>query len=374
MQILIYKTTNSVRNISIFIALFTIPKVCFSAILGNIMAKYSMKYMMLLSQLGIAGLCFLCVKSRMEIILLVSFFFSCFLQVYKVSLFSYIAEFLEREQLFKGNSYLNFAEAGGIILGPLLSKFFSGGELFSYSVTHCLLYFLSAYCIFCLPNVQSKIVIEKKKKKNISSFLKESIQILCSKKNRSIYSFHGFLSGVTGLQEAILLLFITHIMCRKEEIMGEILSAQGIGMLAGGMLGAILFQQVNLKKTWKILALSSFLFSLSVFAYTIFHDSLGLVLLFIALEGMSVSWIFSSNYTFIQLLNKRKISQAIGLLNGIDGISKLFMVAMAPYFISKFEITHLYFLLSFAFFLVFLRIFSQIIIKHRKYRKEFPSR
>ncbi|MDK4502041.1 hypothetical protein MWG03_06810 [Fusobacterium necrophorum] len=47
MQILIYKTTNSVRNISIFIALFTIPKVCFSAILGNIMAKYSMKCMML---------------------------------------------------------------------------------------------------------------------------------------------------------------------------------------------------------------------------------------------------------------------------------------------------------------------------------------
>ncbi|KDE65010.1 hypothetical protein FUSO5_05320 [Fusobacterium necrophorum BFTR-1] len=78
MQILIYKTTNSVRNISIFIALFTIPKVCFSAILGNIMAKYSMKCMMLFSQLGIAGLCFLCVKSRIEIILSVSFFFSGF--------------------------------------------------------------------------------------------------------------------------------------------------------------------------------------------------------------------------------------------------------------------------------------------------------
>lgn len=156
-QVIIFREKFSIQDISYFLLAFSIPRILFSVTIGRYIAKCGIKNMIILSHTILSLLFFsLFFKQSVNFLLFLTFIFSIFLQIYKISIFSYVPLVIEQGKILKMNTYLISTEAFGMVMGAFVGKI-----LIDYSKIYPIFNFISYILSVFL------IIICFKKNKNI---------------------------------------------------------------------------------------------------------------------------------------------------------------------------------------------------------------
>ncbi|MCF0162751.1 MAG: MFS transporter [Fusobacterium necrophorum] len=368
-QIVIFREKGSLQDVSYFLLVFSIPRIVFSIFIGKYISKYDMKKIIILSHTALSILLFLLLfKHTIYFLLGITFIFSFFSQVYKISILSYIPRITEQRNLLKFNALLSSAEAMGIIIGPFISKFLIN-SFYKYSLFNFIGYISSVFLliIFYYKNknmINKKILKEEQKNIRIGDFFK----LLYTKWNKINLVFIFLISLITALQGVMLIPYVTKILLKNEEEIGVLMSFQGTGMILIGFIGEKFLTNIKIKKLYQILSYSFGITAFSILGYLIFRNFFAIVLFFILIEGATVSLIYSCIYSLAQLFNKKNISEMFGAINMLEGFVYVAGTLFLPMVLNYVDVIYLYFGVVLLFIGLFL--FVQLILKnvHLKFR------
>ena len=278
--------------------------------------------------------------------ILITFFYSFFSQVYKISILSYISENIEKKIFFKMNTILFSNEALGIMIGSFIGKNLSN-DILKYSVFNflCYLTMFIIHIYFFKEEKYSKDLIEGK---NYRVYFNKW-QIL-----NIIIIF--FISSILALQGILLFPFLKEILKKSEEEISTLMIIQGIGMIFTTIISKKIFFDNKIKGLYRVLMKTVFIVFLSMVFYILFNSFYIVVLLFVFIEGVGISIIYSSLYSLIQIINKKTVSQFFSILNTIEGVNYVSITLITPILLKYINVKGMYYFIIFFYFILYLLI------------------
>lgn len=363
-------------QLSLFLLIYSLPKILFSYWIGKQIEKYSRKKLLLLSQVLFSGFIFCFISREIRLWLILAFVFSILNQVYRLTMFSYLPSLLSKEQISKLNSYLFFGEAAGMLVASFVSGRIGSYPLLVYCCLHAFIYAISSlFLCFVREKQEEKKERKEEEREGFWRHPKRALQEIYLlwnyRKNKALLSFQGILTLILGMEEVIFLIFLVEVAGYKEERMSYFFTAQGLGMVVGSLVGAHLFRKTSFKRNYAYLLFACLCMSLSMLGYIYGYQHFWILYVSILLLGMAVTWMMTLIYSLYQYSNPKKRGEIVGFSTNMEGVLKMLAVAMAPLFLKIATAKQLYYAIIMYFMLLVLAGIFFFISSCKKKKKMY---
>lgn len=364
-EIWIFKLTNSGIAVGCFFIFYFLPKLMFSNLCGVFADKKNKKMLLVISDmfraLCLLGLFFVENSEEIYIVYFVIFVLSSFSQQYQTANAAIVPALFKNEQIIKINSNYNGLQSFAMIVGPVIGVYLFNVLGFYYVVALNSFTFLISACMLSKIRLSGDNICFNESL-NINVFQLFSKDRLL----RKMIVILSFSALALGVQNVGLIFLVKNYFKSNEQLIGTLMSVQGIGAIAGSIISSRLFKKSDVKNRLLLLS-SSFAIGFFVIAIYLVFPYVYILMLGTFVEGVIFCWIFSLSHSLIQEnYPKNRVGQIFGFIASIESVFTIFSMGLGGILISTAGVLPVYVSISLFLLITSILCLSNLKIQNSK--------